>query len=258
MRIVSGMRNHVFPVANTTPISVEPRPGREASDPSVGGAVRIGADDDAARPREVPVDHHLMTDAFGEEVRDGVLDAELADHAVQLCGRDGVCRHHVVEAEDDPARVPERKVEASERVDGERAGDVMRHRDIHLGDDGVARVNRPSQAAAEQFLGDGSHLVLLRLFPADDQCIEGFDIQRPVIAAALHLGGEAPESGVVEADTERAGAVADCVAAREAVPGEDAALAPELGRIEDLVGARGPRAPPWYACRPCGERPSGL
>jgi hypothetical protein len=55
----------------------------------------------------VAVDHDLVADAFGEEVCDGVLDAEFPDRAVQLRGCDGVCGHHVIEAEDDPARVPE-------------------------------------------------------------------------------------------------------------------------------------------------------
>ena len=62
--------------------------------------------------------------------------------AVQLSGRNGVGRHHVIEAEDDPARVPERQIEAAECVDGERSGDVVRHRDIDLGDDRVAARGR--------------------------------------------------------------------------------------------------------------------
>ena len=136
------MRNHVFPVANTTPMSVEPEAGREAAEATVRRAVRIGADDDAARPGEPPIDHHLVADALGEEVGDRVLDAELADDAVQLRCGNRVGRHHVVEVEDDAARVPERKIEAPERLDGERAGDVVRHRDVDLGDDGVAGVDR--------------------------------------------------------------------------------------------------------------------
>ena len=128
--------------------------GREAAEATVGRAVRIGADDDAARPGEPPIDHHLVADALGEEVGDRVLDAELADDPMQLGGGNRVGGHDVVEVEDDAARVPERQIEASERLDGKRAGDVVGHGDVDLGDDGVAGVDGASQAPAEQFLGD--------------------------------------------------------------------------------------------------------
>ena len=120
-----------------------------------------------------------------------MLDAEFTDDAMQLRRCNGIGGHHVVEVEDDAARVPERQVEASKRLDGERPGDIVCHRDIHLGDDRVSSVDCVSEAAAEQFLSDGSHLDPLCLCPADDQRIEGRDVERSVVATALHLGGEA-------------------------------------------------------------------
>ena len=118
----------------------------------------VGADHDATGSGEPAIHHDLVTDSLCEEIRDRVLDAELADDAMEFRGGHGVGRHHVIEVEDDAARVPERQIEASEGVDGERAGDVVRHRNVHLGDDRVTRVHLTSQAAAEQFLGDGSHI----------------------------------------------------------------------------------------------------
>ena len=135
-----------------------PESGREAAETTIGRAVRVGADDDPTRSREPPIDHHLMADALGEQVGDRVLDAELADDSMQLRGGNGVGGHDVVEVEDDACRVPEGQVETPERLDCERAGDVVGHGDVHLGDDGVTRMDRAPKAAAEQFLGDGSHL----------------------------------------------------------------------------------------------------
>ena len=203
MRIVSGMRNHVLPVANTTPISVEPRP--VAKQPSAPYVVlcEVGADDNAARLRQVPVDHHLVTDAFREQIGDRVLHAELADHSMQLSGRNGVGRHDVVEAENDAARVPQRRLQLPERLDRKWSRDVMRHGDIHRGDNGVTGVHRTAEPAAEDFLGQCSHLDLLCPSPADDQGVEGFAVQRAVITAALHLGGKSPQAFVIKLDAER-------------------------------------------------------
>ena len=39
------------------------------------------------------------------------------------------------------------EVEAPERIDGERPGDVVRHRDIDFGDDRVSGVNRRAPGA---------------------------------------------------------------------------------------------------------------
>ena len=125
-------------MANTTPMSVEPSP--VAKQPSAPYVVlcEVGADHDPARPGQPTVDHDLVTDAFGEEVGDRVLDAELPDHPMQLRRRDRVGGHDVVEVEDDPGRVPQRRSKLAERLDRERAGDVVRHRNVHLGDHRVA------------------------------------------------------------------------------------------------------------------------
>ncbi len=125
----------------------------------------VRADDDTAGAGEPSVDHHLMADAFGEQVGDRVLDAELADDAMQLGGGDGVRRHHVVEVEHDPVRVPEGQLQRSKRLDGERSGDVVRCRDVHVGDHRVAGAHRASETPAEQFLGQSSHVCLPLLRP---------------------------------------------------------------------------------------------
>src|ERR1035441_506112 len=77
----------------------------------------------------------------------------------------------------------------------------------------------------------------LRPCPADDQCIEGRDVERAVVATSLHLGGEASQAGIFQTDAQCRGAIADRVPSGETVAGEDAALASEACGVQDLVGA---------------------
>jgi hypothetical protein len=64
-------------------------------------------------------------------------------------------------------------------------------------------MHRSAEPAAEDFLSECSHLVLLGSCPADDQCVEGFAVQWAVIAATLHLRGELSEAFVIKVDAKR-------------------------------------------------------
>src|SRR3989442_1417843 len=56
---------------------------REAAERAVGGAVRVGADHDAAGPDESLLHHQLVADPLLEDVGDAVLIGEVAHDLVQ-------------------------------------------------------------------------------------------------------------------------------------------------------------------------------
>ena len=72
------MRNQVFPVANTTPMSVDPRRAKQPSPPYVVLCELAPTTMPPGRAKPA-IDDHLVADALREQIGDRMLDAELAD-----------------------------------------------------------------------------------------------------------------------------------------------------------------------------------
>src|SRR6202011_2022287 len=75
--------------------------GRKAAERAIGGAVRVGADHDAARTDEPLLHHELVADTLLEDVGDAEFFGKVANDLVEAGRCHSVGRKDMVENHDD-------------------------------------------------------------------------------------------------------------------------------------------------------------